>query len=192
MARFSGNPVKNPLFGNESIPCTDPLDGNDKSFTPIIITQFVATNMQLANGSSNGLIDAASYAKLLALPTDAALASQLGELAQVAFPIFIAAPSNGSLTIYQHVLSVPWQLSLMTLFCSAGSTNVSFTKNGNPIVFVPSGTSCPATTVPSNQLAGDITPNLTFNGGDKLGIILSGTTGNCANLGISVLLNERL
>jgi hypothetical protein len=191
MARFSGNPIKSPLVGNEYIPATDPATTNDISFTPLIITQFVATNMALASGSTNGLIDGPNYAKLLALPSAAQLATDLGELGQVAFPIFIAAPSNGALTIYQHVLSVPWQVSSMTLFCSAGSTNVSFTKNGNPIVFV-GGTSVPITTVSSTQIAGDTTPNETFQPGDKLGIILSGTTGNCVNVGISVLLNEHL
>jgi hypothetical protein len=188
MGRFSGEPLKNPLTGNEFIPFTDPNTGNDGSCNPSIITQFVAENMQLANGSTNGLIDPADLAKLQALPTDATLASQLGELAQVAFPIFIAAPSNGTITIYQHVLSVPWLVKEMALFVSAGSTNIQLLKNGSPINFAPSGHTSPVTTLTSTQIAGDTTPNETFNGGDTLGIALSGTTGNCANLVCSIYL----
>jgi hypothetical protein len=185
MARFSGDPLKSPLTGNEFIPATDPSTGNDVSMTPSIITQFVATTMDLANGSTNGLIDGPSLAKLDALPTDAALASQLGELAQVAIPIFIAAPTNGSIVIYQHVLSVPWNIQQMVLFTSAGSTNVQLEINGTPINFAPFGTTAPAT------VATDTTTNIagaprTLSPGQQLGLNFTGTTGNAANFVASI------
>ena len=183
MARFSGDPLKNPLTGNEFIPATDPATGDDVSMTPAIITQFVATTMQVANGSSNGLIDAANYAKLVALPTDAVLASQLGELAQVAIPIFIATPTNGTIVIYQHVLSVNWDIQTMELFVSAGSTNVQVQINGTPITFAPFGTTNPATVTPQGNIA---SAPRTLHPGDQLGFAFSGTTGNAANLVASI------
>jgi hypothetical protein len=185
MARFSGDPLKNPLTGNEFIPATDPGTGNDVSMTPSIITQFVATNMDVANGSSNGLIDAASYAKLLALPSNAVLSSQLSELSQVALPIFIAAPANGTSVIYQHGLSIPWTVQTMTLFTSAGSTNVQFQINGTPVTFGPFGTTNPATTSPETNISTGAT-NRVIHPGDQVGIAISGTTGNAANLAISI------
>jgi hypothetical protein len=183
MARFSGDPLKNPLTGNEFIPFTDPNTGNDGSCNPSIITQFVATNMQLANGSSNGLIDGPDLAKLQALPTNATLSSQLGELGQVAIPLFIAAPTNGTVVIYQHVLSVNWNIQTMELFTSAGSTNVQLQINGTPITFAPFGTTNPATTVPQSNIASG---SRTLHPGDQLGYALSGTTGNAANLVASI------
>jgi hypothetical protein len=189
MARFSGDPLKNPLTGNEFIPFTDPSTGNDGSCNPSIVTQFVAQNMAVAAGSSNGLIDAASYAKLQALPTDAVLATQIGELAQVAIPIFFASPSNSTAVIYQHVLTVPWQLKTLVLFTSAGSTNVQITNNGNPVTWAPAGTTIPATTgtAGGEQIASGTGGFNVFQPGDQLGIVLSGTTGNCANLAVSIL-----
>lgn len=187
MARFSDDPLKNPLTGNEFIPATDPATDDDISMTPAIITQFVMTTGSLANGSSNGFIDAANYAKLIALPTDAALSSQLGELAQVSVPIFIAAPTNGTIVIYQHVLSVPWVIQEMVLFTSAGSTNVQLQINGTPITFAPFGITNPATTgtATTTNIASNATGR-TLHTGDQLGIAFSGSTGNVANLVASI------
>jgi hypothetical protein len=183
MARFSGDPLKNPLTGNEFIPFTDPGTGNDGSATPSILVQFAAETMPLANGSTNGLIDGPNLAKLNALPTEAVLASQLGELAQVAIPIFIAAPSNGTIVIYQHVLSLPWNIQTAELFVSAGSTNVQIQINGVPINFAPFGTTNPATVTPQSNIA---SAPRTLHPGDQLGLAFSGTTGNCANLVASI------
>ena len=189
MARFSGDPVKNPLFGNEFIPCTDPLDGNDKSFTPIIITQFVASNMALANGSTNGLIDPTSYAKLLALDTQAQTNIRINQLAEVAIPVFFGAPSNGAFSIYQHCLDIPWVLALQNLMCSAGSTNVTITKNG---VSIGGLTSNPCTSVAAQFAVSGGSTNYTFNNGDILGITFAGTTGNCVNFAASIKANATI
>ena len=189
MARFSGNPIKNPLFGNEYIPATDPSTGNDIAFTPLIITQFVANNMALANGSTNGLIDPGSYAKLLALDTQAQTNTRVGQLAEVAIPVFVSTPSNGTFAIYQHVCDVPWVLSFDYLYCSAGSTNVSITKNGVAIAGL---TTNPATSVSAQFFVSGGSSNYTLNQGDVLGITFAGTTGNCANLYASIRANATI
>ena len=183
MGRFSGNPLKPTLAGNELIPATDPSTGNDIAFTPSILTQFVANNMAVASGTSNGLIDSASYAKLLALDTQAQTNVRVGQLAEVAIPIFFSAPVNGAYTIYQHCLDVPWVFALGNFFCSAGSTNVTVTKNGTAI---PGFTSVPATSTPGQFPVSGGSSNYTLNAGDLLAVSFAGTTGNCVNLGISL------
>jgi hypothetical protein len=192
MARFSDDPIKNPLSGAEILAATDPATMNDVGMTPLIITQFAQKNMGLATGSTQGVVSGPNGDKLTALPTAAALATQLGELAQVAIPIFIGAPANGSLQLYQHVLSVPWRIQSMALAVSAGSTSLSLTKNGNAIQFTPGGYQSAVGTVSTTQLAADTSPNDTFQPGDVLGISLGSTSGNCANLRCSVYATAQL
>ena len=189
MARFSGNPQKSPLAGNEDIAATDPSTGNDIAITPLVITQFVATNMGVAAGSTNGLIDAASYAKLLALDTQAQTNVRVGQLAEMPFPIFFSAPANGTFVIYQHILDIAIQLQNGYFFCSAGSTNVTILKNGSAI---PGFTSVPATTVPAQYSVSGGSTNYTFNIGDILSINFAGTTGNCVNVGASLRANGQI
>jgi hypothetical protein len=189
MARFSGNPLKNPLTGNEYIPATDPSTGNDISFTPLIITQFVAQNMQLAAGSSNGLIDPGSYAKLLALDTQAATNIRVAQLAEVSIPTFFSGPANGGFAIYQHVLDVPWALSFAYLVCSAGSTNVTVSIGG---VAVAGMTNIPCTPVSGTFLVAGGSSNYTLYQTNSLTITFSGTTGNCANVALSIRANATI
>jgi hypothetical protein len=186
MARFSDEPLKNPLSGAERLAATDPATMDDVGMTPLIITQFAQQNMTLATGSTQGLVSGPNGDKLTALPTDAQLSTWLGELSQVPIPIFIGAPANGSLSIYQHVLSMPWKIQTMALAVSAGSTTLSLTKNGNAILFAPGGYASPVGTVSTTQIAGDTSPNETFQPGDVLGLSLASTSANCANLRCSV------
>jgi hypothetical protein len=189
MARLGDNPTKNPLTGNEGLAATDPSTGDDVSFTPLILATFCAQNIPLANGTSNGMIDGASYAKLLALDTQAETNTRVSQLAEVAIPIFISSPSNGFAAIYQHVCDVPWVLAFDQLYVSAGSTNVTVNKNGNAIAGL---TSNPATTVANKYTGSDSAANMTLNQGDILGITLAGTTGNCANLYASIRANATI
>lgn len=182
MARFSGNPIKGILAGNEDIAATDPATNADISITPMVITQFVATNMGLASGSTNGLIDGLSFAKLLALDTQAQTDARVALLAQVAIPVFFSVPADGSFKIYQHILDMAWTLSLANLYVSAGSTNISVLKNG---VAIPGFTNIPATSVAAQFAVSGGTGNYTFNTGDVLSLSFVGTTGNCANLAAS-------
>lgn len=189
MARFSGNPVKNPLSGAELIPATDPSTGNDIAFTPTILTQFAQANMGVANGSTNGLMTGAMATKLAGLPTGASIAKQVEELAEVAIPVFISTPVNGSVNIYQHVCDVPWVLSFAYASMSAGSTNVTITKNGVNIAGFTNGS---VTTSPTTFTGTDTPPNMTFSQGDTLGLTLAGTTGNAANMLLSIRANATI
>lgn len=188
MARFSGEPIKNPLQGNEFIPLTDPNTGNDGSCNPSIITQFVAQNMQVANGSSNGLIDGAAYAKLAALDTQAQTNVWKDQLAEVTMPIFFSAPANtATIAIYQQVWSdSTWDLSGGSFLVSAGSTNITLYKNGGAIAGL---TSLGVGSSPHTYSIGTPVP---FVVGDLLGISMSGTTGNCANLAASLMFTAQL
>ena len=189
MARFSGNPIKNPLAGNEFMAATDASTNNDIAITPIIITQFVMQNGQVANGSSNGLIDATNYAKLIGLETQAQTNVRVAQLAEVAIPLFVAAPTNTSFAIYQHVCDVSWTLAFDYLYCSAGSTNVTLLRNGTAILGF---TNNPATTTPATFTVAGGTGGYTFNQGDILGITFTGTTGNCANMFCSIRANANV
>jgi hypothetical protein len=189
MARFSGNPTKNPLVGNELIPATDPSTSNDIAMTPLVITQFAQANMTIATGSTQGLISGSQADKLAGLPSNAQLSAEIAQLAEVAIPVFIAAPSNGSINIYQHVLDVPWILSFAYTQMSAGSANVSITKNNVNIAgFTNMGITSSAKTFTGT----DTQANMTFNQGDLLGLTLSGTTGNAANMLLSIRANATI
>lgn len=189
MARFSGNLIKNPLAGNEIFPATDPTSGLDIGATPVILSSYVAQNLPLANGSTNGAMTGAQATKLNALPTAASLSKQIGELGEVAIPVFVATPTNGSISIYQHVLDVPWTLAFAYASLSAGSTNVTITKNGVNIA----GFTSVAVGNTSTTMTGTDTPaNMTFNQQDVLGFTLAGTTGGAANLLLSIRANATI
>jgi hypothetical protein len=183
MARFSGNPVKNPLTGNELIPATDPSTNGDICMTPIEITQFVQANMGLAAGSTQGAISGPMADKLAGLMTQLQLVENLETLAEVAIPIFISSPTSGAINIYQHVLDTPWKLSFAYGKVSAGSTNVTITKNNVNIAGFTNGG---VTTAGETFEGTDSFQNMTFNEGDTLGITLAGSTGNAANLMFSI------
>lgn len=168
---------------------TDPSTGSDVAITPLVITQFAQTHMSLAAGSTNGLIDPGNYAKLIALDTQAQTNIRVGQLAEVAIPIFFSAPANGAFSIYQHILDVPWVLERANFFCSAGSTNVTVLKNG---VAIPGLTSVPATTVPAVFLVSGGSGNYTFGYGDVLSLSFAGTTGNCVNFGCGIKANATI
>lgn len=189
MGRFSGNPVKNPLVGNELIPATDPSTGNDIALTPLLITQYAQLNLNLATGSAPGFMSPAQFNQLAGLPSGASIAKQIKELAEVSFPIFIAAPTNGAINIYQHVLDVPWVLSFAYASLSAGSTNVTLTKNNVNIAGFTNGA---VTTAPATFTGTDTISNMTFNQGDTLGITLAGTQGNAVNLLFSLRANATI
>lgn len=189
MARFGDNPLKNPLTGNEVLAAQDPSTGNDIGITPLVITQFVGTHLAVANGSSNGLIDAAAYAKLLALYTQAQTDIRVSKLAEVAIPIFFAVPTNGTFAIYQHVLDIPWVFERANFMVSAGSTNVTILKNG---VAIPGFTNIPAASVAAQYLVSGGSSNYTLNYGDTLSISFAGTTGNAANLAVGVKANATI
>lgn len=190
MGRFSGNPPKGVLAGNECIPATDLSTGSDIVITPFVLAQFVMTYGQVANGSSNGLIDAANYAKLKALDTQAQTDTRVAKLAEVAIPIFFGGVLvDGSFSIYTHVLDIPWVLSFQQLLVSAGSTNVTLTKNGVAIAGL---TTNPATTVTAQYPVSGGSSGYTFNQGDVLGITFAGTTGNAKNLAASVKANATI
>ena len=189
MARFSDNPIKNPLSGSEDMAATDPSTGNDVAITPLILTQFVATHMAVAAGSSNGLIDPTSYNKLLALDTQAQTNTRVNQLAEVSVPVFFSAPADGTFVIYQHCLDVSWVLAMGYLFCSAGSTNVTVLKNG---VAIGGFTSVPASSTPVQYTVSGGSSNYTFGFGDILSLNFAGTTGNCKNLGLSMRANATI
>ena len=183
MARFSGNPIKTPLTGNELLGATDPSTGSDVAITPLILTQFSAANTGVASGSSNGFIDPTNYAKLIGLDTQAQTNARVAKLSEVAIPTFFGAPANGTFMVYQHILDMAWTFSLCNLQVSAGSTNVTVLKNG---VAIPGFTSIPATSVAAQYSVSGGSSNYTFNFGDSLSLSFAGTTGNCANLAASL------
>ena len=181
MARLNTNPVKPVLTGTEGWGATDSSTNLDVGLNPFTITQFVATNMQLANGSSNGLVTAAERVKLDALPTNSQLAVQWGQISEFPIPIFVGSPSNGHVDFYIHAPDVILDLSSIWTQCSAGSTNIVVTQNGSPI---PSWPTFSATTAKSGPNSQANVPEV--NQGDVLGLTFSGTTGNCANLMVTL------
>lgn len=142
--------------------------------------------MGLAGGTVQGAMTGPQSDKLNALPTAASLSTQIGELAEVAFPIFVSAPANGTIVIYQHVLDVPWVLAFAYAAVSAGTTNVSIQKNGVNIAGFTNGS---VTSSPATFTGTDSPENMTLNQGDTLGLALAGTTGGTANLRLSIRAN---
>jgi hypothetical protein len=188
MGRFSGEPLKSPLVGNEFIPLTDPATGNDGSCNPSVLTQFVMVNGYVANGSSNGLIDAAAYAKLTALDTQTQTNAWKAQLAEVTMPIFFSSPANTStVNIYQHIAGgTDWDLGTGSFLLSAGSTNITLYKNGGAIAGLTN------IAVGTSAYSYGIAPPINFTTGDLLGISMAGTTGSAANLAISLLFTAQL
>jgi hypothetical protein len=183
MARLNENPIKSPLTGNEGFAATDPATGTDVGLTPITITQFAQQNMSLAAGSAQGLMSGAQAVKLNGLPSPASLASQLAQLGEVSFPIFISKPADGTIVLYQHVLDVPWVIQFAYAIMGAGSTNVSIQKGFTPIAGM---TNVPVTGVSSTITSTDTPPNNTFNSTNALSLQFSGTTGDAADLTLSL------
>lgn len=187
MSRFSDEPIKSPLAGNEQFPATDPSTGDDISATPLIITQFAQQNMGIATGSTQGLVSGPNGDKLAALYSKAQLDSEFTQLKEVAFPLFVGGPSDGAVSIYQHVLAdINWTLVSFVASVSAGSTNVAITINGVNVIGL---SGIPITTAGVGATASGVFPNQTLQSNDVLGYTLSGTTGNCKNLRLSMLIN---
>lgn len=183
MARFSDEPIKNPLSGNEVIPATDPSNDMDCGMTPLIITAFAQEHMTVASGTSNGLISAAQIAKLDALNTQSENDAVTLQLAEVEIPIFIGSTTDGFIEIYSHGLAIPWLMVSMFNKVAAGSTNLTLTKNGTPMSGV---TNVPITSAGVGSSFSGSPALITFNSNDLLGVTLAGTTGNCKNLIIGI------
>jgi hypothetical protein len=189
MARLNSNPLKPVLLGNEGGSMTDPSTGEDVGFTPVTITQFSQRTMTLATGSSQGLVSGANGDKLSALPTASSISVQVGQLAEVAVPVFLASPVNGSVEIYQHVLDTPWELDFAYARIAVGSTNVTLLKNGTGIAgFSNQGVGTAMTTM----VGSDSPANMTLNQEDVLGLSLSGTTGNAESMRLSIRANATI
>lgn len=180
MGRFSDNPLRSLLQGNEDIPFTDPNTLVDGAMTPVAITQFAQSTMAVATGTSNGLMSAAQATLLNSLYTAPEIDAKVAALAECAVPIFFADPVDGSASIYTHVLDQAWTFSFAFLQCSAGSTNLTVTSNGVPLGGL---NNVPVTSVSSSVTV--VAPNQLVDG-STLGITLSGTTGNCKNVAISL------
>lgn len=189
MARFIDNPIKSPLVGNEEGALTDPTSMLDVGFTPATITQYAQLNMTLATGSTQGLVSGLNGDKIANLPTLAQLNSKIAQLAEVAIPVFVSAPVNGTISIYQHVCDVPWTLDFAYAALSSGSTNVTLTKNGASILgFTNANVGNTSTTITGS----DTPANMTFHQTDVLALTLSGTTGGAANLRLSIRANATI
>lgn len=186
MARFIDEPIKNPLSGNEVGAATDPSTMNDVGWTPFTIIQFAQLNMALASGTSRGLISGGDADKLHALDTQAQNQAITDQLAEVALPAFFGHPADGAFNFYYHTLSVSWLFSEMFCQVSAGSTNLTITKNGVPMG---GATSVPITTAGQGSTFSDSPPLNEISSGDRVGISFTGTTGNCANLIVSINAN---
>jgi hypothetical protein len=183
MARLNQNPIKAVLSGNEGWTAVDPSTGDDVGLTPLTITQFVGQNIPLASGSTNGSMSGAQSAKLNALPDAASLSSQISQLAEVAFPIFVSDPADGTIEIYTHVLDTPWVLAKAVAALSVGSANLTLMKNGVNIAGL---TNCAVNGSSQTFTGTDTPPNMTLSAGDVFGITLSGVTLGAKNLMLSV------
>lgn len=189
MARFSDEPLKNPLTGTEIFAGTDLSTGDDIGTNALIITQFAQLNMTLASGSTQGLMSGAQATKLNALFDQDEFNSVIDQFGEVALPAFFGTPADGFLNYYYHVIGVAWVLVSGYAICSSGSTNITLAKNGTPLAG--------ATSVPVTSAGGEFTVTYapvvsTLNSGDSLGVTFAGTTGNCANLIISLVANATI
>jgi len=169
MARFSDNPIKNPLAGSELIPATDPSTGDDIALTPVLITIFAQQNMGLASGSNQGSVSGPNGDKLTALRTNAATDLLLAQLGQIPFPIFIGTPVNGTIEIYKNVLGNDVVFDFMYLSLASGSSNLTVNINGTPItgwsgINVTSTPSAKVTATAAKTLHADDVLSLTFAG----------------------------
>lgn len=189
MGRLNANPLKSTLSGSEGWAATDPSSGNDVGLTAASLTTYAQSNMGLATGSSNGLVTGPNGDKLSALPTASTIASRFAQVGEVAIPIFVGSPGNGYVPLYTHVLDVPWVLSFAYASLTAGSTQLTLTKNqvaigGFTQEWIGSGR--------RTLTASDTAPNLTLNQGDVLGISLGSTIGGAANMMISIRADETI
>lgn len=189
MARFSDEPLKNPLTGTEVFAGTDLSTMEDIGTNALIITQFAQLNMTLASGSTQGLMSGSQSDKLNALFTQADINAVINDFAQVALPAFFGSPANGFLNYYYHAIGVAWVLLTGYAVVSSGSTNLTLAKNGTPLAG--------ATSIPVTTTGGAFTITFapvvsTLNQGDSLGVTFAGTTGNCANLIISLTANATI
>lgn len=150
MARFSDNPLKNPLAGNEIVPGTDPSTTDDIGFTPDVLTQFVQENMGLASGSSQGAISGPDGDKLTALRTKAQDDAIFAQVAQIPFPIFIGTPVDGTIEIFRNVLDNDIVFDFMWYALSSGSTTLTILIDGTPIT---GWTNLPVTTASTGAVA---------------------------------------
>ena len=189
MARVADNPVNNNPGANDPILSESLTTHDDQSLTPLVITQFAQQNMGLATGSSNGLVSGPNGDKLSGLETQAQFNIRISQLTDIALPIFIGAPVDGSIQIYQHIFLVPWLFGAAWTAVAAGSTNLTVTKNG---VAIPGFTAISITTTPSIWAPSGPTAAYTFNDGDIMGLTFAGTTGNCVNMRFSLGVNAQI
>lgn len=179
-ARFSDNPVKNPLQGNELIPGTDPDTDDDFSVTPEILTQFAQENMGLANGTTQGAMSGAQSEKLNDLYTRAELDAIIAQLGQFPFPVFIGTVVDGFIEIYRNVLGEPVVFDFMWFALSSGSTTLTVKIDG---VAVTGWTNVAVTTASGGASA---TADKTLPAGSILGLEFSGSGGPPTNLRLTL------
>jgi hypothetical protein len=134
--------------------------------------------MTLATGSTQGLVSGANGDKLTGLPSE----GQLQELLEVAFPLFIGTPTNGVQSIYTHLLDPQWEFTVGYGAVSAGSTNLTVTINGTPV----NGWNNIPITSTGTPFPTSLDATATLAAGSTLGLTLTSTTGNCANMRFSM------
>ena len=189
MARVADNPVNNNPGANDPILSENLSTGDDQSLTPLIITQFAQQNMGLATGSSNGLVSGPNGDKLAGLDTQAETDTRVTQLSQTAMPVFIGTPADGYIIIYQHATATEWLLSAAFACVSAGSTNLTVSKNG---VAIPGFTSIPITSSFTIPTPTGPSSGYTLSLSDTLGLTFAGTTGNCVNLRFSMGIQQQI
>ncbi len=133
MARFSDNPIKSQLAGNERIGATDISTGDDCAITPDVLVQFAQDNLLPATGSQQGVVSGPDGDKLTALRTNAQNDALNVQLGQIPFPIFIGSPVDGFIEIYRNVLDNSILFDFMWFALASGSTNLTVKIDGTPV-----------------------------------------------------------
>lgn len=179
-ARFSDNPVKNPLAGNELLAGTDSNNDTDICVTPDILVQYTQDNMGLASGTSQGAMSGAQAEKLDDLYTRAELDGIIAQLGQFPFPVFFGTVSDGFVEVYRNVLDESVTFEFMWFQMSSGSSLLTVKIDG---VAVTGWTSIPIGTVSdgASATAANVLPS-----GSVLGFEFAGSGGSPTNLRLTL------
>lgn len=171
MARFSGNPLKNPLAGTEIIPATDVSvsTGNgapDVGITPNVLAEFVLGSFPLASDTGNGLMSSEDHSRLYDTYTKEENDAFNALFKKEAIGIYIGTVADGYIEFYSNVLddltiiSADAKSDSGTVTAAVQIAGVSITGLDAIAISSTKGTS---TATAANALANGVSLGITFS-----------------------------
>lgn len=129
MARFSDNPLKSPLSGNELIPATDPSTSDDICITPEELIDYAQANIPIATATGNGLMGMTDYIRLYDTFTIEQINQKNAILKVELIGFYIGTVANGYIEFYCH-LSNDMVIQEAYFKCASGTVNCSVQIDG--------------------------------------------------------------